>query len=60
MKSKKAQMEFEPVGILMGIIGAVLAWIMSSRMEAGFAMKLISTLITGVVCYFIAAFIANK
>ena len=53
-------MEFEPVGILMGIIGGVLAWIVASRMESGFLIKLISTLASTVACYFIAAGIANK
>lgn len=53
-------MEFEPIGIIMGILGGVLGWILASRMEASFLIKLISTLATMVACYFIAAGIANK
>jgi len=49
---KKAQVS--PIGILMGAIGAVAAWIMASQMDAGILMKIISTLLTGGVCYLIA------
>lgn len=57
---KKAQFEVEPLPVLMGIIGAILGFIMAGRMGSGIIMKLLTTIITGVACYFIAWGIANK
>lgn len=45
---------------VMGIIGAIIAWYMAGRMDAGIIMKIISTLITGAVCYFIAYTISEQ
>ena len=58
--NKKAQIELSPGGILMGGIAAIFAWIMAARMGAGFFYKFITTIITGIACYFLAWFILNK
>ena len=57
--NNKAQ-EVNPVGILMAVIGTVATWIMAGRMGAGFFYKLITTIITGVACYFLAWKIADS
>jgi len=58
--NKKAQFELSPGGLLMGGAGAIFAWIMASRMDTGIVYKILTTIITGAVCYFIAWFILNK
>jgi uncharacterized membrane protein YeaQ/YmgE (transglycosylase-associated protein family) len=57
--NRKAQ-EFNPMSILLGIVGAILAWVMASSMHSGLLMKIITALITGVVCYFLSAMIADQ
>ena len=56
----KRGFDIEPIPALMCIVGIVIAWIMASRMEAGFIMKLLSSVLTGAACYGISYFIANK
>lgn len=58
--SKKAQMEMSPIALLLGLVGAVIAWVMAGRMGAGIFLKLISTVLTGVVCFFIGNVQANR
>ncbi len=58
--NKLAQMEFNPGALLMSILGAVLAFVMAGRMEASIGMKIVTVLVTGVSCYFIASIITNK
>jgi uncharacterized membrane protein YeaQ/YmgE (transglycosylase-associated protein family) len=57
MENKKAQVE--PVPLVMGIIGSVLALMMASKMGSGIIMKMLTTVITGVVCYFVSLFLSE-
>ena len=58
MKNKKGQAEIW--AFLMAIIGAVGAWMMAGRMDAGMMYRIITTLLTGVVCYFLVIWIGNS
>ena len=60
MKSKKAQMDLNPVAVLMAVLGAAFAFYLAGRMDAGFFLKLITALATGVVCYFIVIMLGNQ
>lgn len=55
---KKAQ-EFNPVSVLLAVVGAVMAWVMATRMDVGALMKIIIIVLTGVVCYFVSAILAE-
>jgi hypothetical protein len=57
---KKAQLEMNPIAILMGIAGLVLGWILAGRMEAGIVIQIISAGMAGVVGFFIANTVANN
>jgi len=59
IKSKKAQ-ELSMGGAIMGIVGAGIGFFISKQMQAGIFLSLMSTVVTGVVCYFMASFILNK
>ncbi len=56
----KKGLELAPFPIIMGIIGAVISWIMSSRMESGIIMKIITVVLTAATCYGLAYFMSNK
>jgi len=58
--NNKAQMDLNPIAVLLGGIGAILAWIMAGRMDATIIWKIATTLVTGIACYFLASTIANK
>lgn len=58
MINKKAQ-EISPGGFLMGVIGAIAAFVMAKSMS-GIVMAVIVAIITGIVCYFMASAILNK
>jgi len=46
--------------VILGLVGAVFGWIMASRMEAGFIMKIITTVLTFVACYTIVYFAGSR
>lgn len=51
MLEKKAQVS--PVAAFLAIIGAIAAFWMASRMNAGLVMRIVTGLATAAVCYFI-------
>jgi len=58
MKNKKGQAEIWAV--ILGIMGGVSAWIMAARMDYGIIAKIIISLLTVVVCYFMVKFMGNQ
>lgn len=61
--NKKGQFDMEeinPFGILFGIVGAGLAFWISGKMNPGFFWRLITVVVTGVVCYLIPTISANN
>lgn len=56
------ELELNPVALILGLAGAVFGWWMTGFMNpnATFFLKLITTLLTGVACYFVSSMIANK
>jgi len=58
--NKRAQMDIEPIPVLLGIVGGISAYIMAGRMEAGIVMKIVTGVLTAGVCYFIGYMAANK
>jgi hypothetical protein len=59
IKNKRGQ-EIETGPLIMAVLGAVIAWVMAGRMMDGLFIKIVATLGTGVVCYFIALNILNR
>ena len=57
--NKKAQ-EISTGGFLMGLVGAVVGWIMAARMGSGILLKLFATVVTGFASYFVASKILNS
>lgn len=55
---KKAQVDVW--GVLFFIVGAVLGWIISKRMEAGFFIRIMSAGLTGLAGYVIGWIGSNK
>lgn len=57
LENKKGQLELdEPsvwVGLLFGIIGALLGVFITARMDGGLFLKLASAVITGSVCFIV-------
>lgn len=49
--NKKAQLS--AMGVIYAFVGALIALVISSRMEAGFILKIISVVATAGVCYLI-------
>ena len=56
----KNKAQVEPIPLIMGVLGAGIGFVISSRMDSGIAMRVASTLITGVACYFLSYFISNS
>ena len=56
----KLAQELNPIGIVMGVVGALLGYIMAGRMEVGILMKLITAVVTGIICYIVSTAIANQ
>ena len=56
----KKAMEFNPIAVLLGIIGGGVTWYMAGSMGSGFISKLFTSLITTVVCFAMASAIAAK
>ncbi len=56
--NKKAQSD--SIALIFALIGGILAWWMAGRMDAGFIYKLVTAVLTTIVCYFIVAFIKSK
>jgi hypothetical protein len=53
MKSKKAQLdEFNPIALVGGILGGILAIVVMSKVEVGIIYKVLSFIGTAIVCFF--------
>jgi hypothetical protein len=51
--NKKAQLDLEPIPILLGLVGGAFAFYMAGTMGAGIVLKIMTALATAVVCYII-------
>jgi len=60
MFQNKRGQEVNPVGVMMGCIGGIAAYIMAGRMETGVVGSIFIGLVTLVVCYFLVTRIANQ
>lgn len=58
--NKTAQVEIEAGPAIMAILGGIFAYVMAARMDMGIVVRIITGLLTTIVCYFIAWFIANQ
>jgi len=54
------EMEFNPIALVLGIVGAGIAWYMAGTMAAGLILQAISAGVTGFACYMIGLVQANK
>ena len=54
------EIEFNPMAAGLGILGGALSIYVMKNMETGIILKLLTFVLTSIVCYFIASFIANK
>jgi hypothetical protein len=52
--------QVEPMPVILAFAGGILAWVMASRMNAGIFLKVITSLLTMVVGYFVAYGISNS
>lgn len=55
-------LELNPVSAILALVGAGFAFWMVGFMNAnaGFILKIVTTLLTAVACYFVSSMIANK
>ena len=54
---KKAQIE--PIPLILGIIGAIIGFFIAGKTQTGFIWKVLTTLVSGVVCYMIGLKMSN-
>ena len=55
-------LELNPASAILALAGAMFAFWMVGFMNpnAGFILKIVTTLLTGIACYFVSSMIANR
>ena len=58
--NNKAQFEISPMGIIFGIVGGLIAVVISARMVPGLFMKVLAFITSGIACYIIGWRMSNS